>query len=148
MSDSITGEKTNFQRYMYLGIGFTVLLFSIVGTLVARSVTRPVRRLTEAARIMEQGELDTKTLNHLLDRSIEDEVTTLARVFKQMAEKVQLREKKLKKQIVELKIEIDEQKKQEQVSQIVDSDYFKTLRANASTMRRRRERRKERRSDE
>jgi HAMP domain-containing protein len=112
-----------------------VVLLAVTSTFIARNVTRPVHRLTEAAELMEKGELDTDTLNSLLRRRILDEVTILAQVFKKMAEQVQLRERKLKEQIVELRIEIDEAKKASQVNEIVESDYFKNLRASAQTMR-------------
>lgn len=110
-------------------------MLAVTATLVARGITSPVRHLTHAARIMEHGELDTEALNHLINRRVEDEVSTLAKVFQKMAEQVQLRERRLKEQIVELKIEIDEQKKSDQVAEITESDYFKNLRASAKTMR-------------
>ncbi len=50
---------------------------------------------------------------------------------------VQQREGALKRQIEELKIEIDQVKKDKQVAEIVESEYFETLRQKAAAARRR-----------
>jgi HAMP domain-containing protein len=47
-----------------------------------------------------------------------------------------MREEGLRQEIQKLRIEIDEVKRQEQVSQIVDSDFFQDLRAKADSLRR------------
>jgi len=69
------------------------------------------------------------------DRSI----AALAAEFAQMAAQVQKREEALRQEIVELRIEIDEAKKERQVGEIVESEYFQSLRAQAAKLRRRRE---------
>jgi GAF domain-containing protein len=46
-----------------------------------------------------------------------------------------LRVKKLKEQIAELKIQVDEAKKERQVAEITDSDYFRALQSKAREMR-------------
>jgi CRP-like cAMP-binding protein len=69
------------------------------------------------------------------DRSI----AALAAEFAQMAAQVQKREEALRQEIVELRIEIDEAKKERQVGEIVESEYFQNLRAQAEKLRRRRE---------
>lgn len=48
-----------------------------------------------------------------------------------------IREQSLKQEIRQLKIEIDEVKRQKQVSEIVDSDFFQDLQAKARSMRKR-----------
>ena len=53
------------------------------------------------------------------------------------AVKVKEREAELKQQIAELKIEIDEGKRQAQVEEITDSDFFQNLQASAAQMRKR-----------
>jgi hypothetical protein len=52
-----------------------------------------------------------------------------------MVGKVAQREQKLKQQVAELQIMIDESKRQEQVQEIVDTDFFRDLQAKARTMR-------------
>ena len=53
-----------------------------------------------------------------------------------MVGKVAQREQKLKQQVAELQIMIDETKRQEQVSEIVDTDFFRDLQAKAQRIRR------------
>jgi hypothetical protein len=54
-----------------------------------------------------------------------------------MIDKVHAREEHLKRQVRELRIEIDQTKKERHVKEIVDSDYFRDLQATAREMRRR-----------
>jgi hypothetical protein len=49
-----------------------------------------------------------------------------------------IREQSLKQQIQQLRIEIDEAKRQKQVSEIVDSDFFQDLQEKARSIRSRR----------
>ncbi len=69
------------------------------------------------------------------DRSL----ATLAGEFAQMAAQVQKREEELRQQIADLRIEIDQAKKERQVGEIVESEYFQNLRAQAARLRRQRE---------
>jgi CRP-like cAMP-binding protein len=69
------------------------------------------------------------------DRSI----AALAAEFAQMAAQVQKREEALRQEIVELRIEIDQAKKERQVGEIVESEYFQSLRAQAAELRKKRE---------
>lgn len=68
------------------------------------------------------------------DRSL----TALAGEFAQMAAQVQRREEELRQQIADLRIEIDHAKKERQVGEIVESEYFQNLRAQAAKLRRQR----------
>ena len=122
------------QDTMWIG-GIAFIIFIITAVFVSRSIITPVRQLTEAARIMEAGELDVNMIKDLLERKVKDEVSELARVFKQMAEAVQLRERRLREEVQELKIQIDIKKKDEDVNKIVESDDFKALKEKAKAMR-------------
>ncbi|MCA9979856.1 MAG: HAMP domain-containing protein, partial [Anaerolineales bacterium] len=115
------------------GVSIFALIFTV--TVLARRITRPVVELTQAAYIMEQGELDVAKLDNLEKRRWTDEVSTLSAVFKDMAEKVQLRQRRLQERIAQLNIQIDEQKKEQQVAEVAESDYFQKLQANAEKMR-------------
>ena len=59
----------------------------------------------------------------------------LAAEFAQMAAQVQQREAELRKEVFRLRIQIDESKKEQQVSEIVESDYFQSLREQAKKLR-------------
>lgn len=69
---------------------------------------------------------------------IKDEISQLAHDFAIMVGKVYMREQALRRQVQELKIEIDESKRSHQVSEIVETDFFKDLQARANNMRVRR----------
>ena len=113
----------------------------LVAILVSRTITRPLLQLTHAAEIMQQGELDLETLDPLLKSRVDDEVTELSRVFKQMAQAVQLRERRLREEVEYLRIQIDETKKQKEVDNIVQSEVFRSIQERAATMREERYRR-------
>ncbi len=132
------------QKDIFWIAGISLVMFVGASVLVSRSIINPIGQLTEAARIMEKGELDVSMLNRLLKRRLQDEVTELTSVFKQMARAVQLRERNLREKVMELKIQIDEAKKQEEVAKIVQSESFRSLQEKAKEMRaRRRARQKE-----
>jgi HAMP domain-containing protein len=64
-----------------------------------------------------------------------ESIAMQAAIVIQNAQEVRLRENQLKQKIQELNIEIDEIKRAKQVGEIVESDYFKRLRAQASQLR-------------
>ncbi len=87
-----------------------------------------VGHVIRAAGAVEAGE------SHVAER--DDALGTLARVFARMADEVRAREERLKAEVRELRIEIDEQRQARKVAEITDSDYFKQLRSRAQDLRR------------
>jgi hypothetical protein len=57
----------------------------------------------------------------------DDALGRLARVFERMAREVHARENRLRRQVQELRIEIDEARQTTKVAEITESDYFKQL---------------------
>jgi len=101
------------------------------------AITKPLSQITEVARSLENDQpYDPAQLADVTDNT--DELGMLARVFNEMALQVQQRTQKLKEEVVQLRIEIDETKRQKQVSEIVESEYFKELKEKTQTMRRKR----------
>ena len=90
-------------------------------------------RVTAAAVAVEAGGYVPESLNEVAARS--DELGQLARVFQRMVREVDTREKRLKQQVAELRIEIDEVKKARQVADITETEYFKELRKKAQQLR-------------
>jgi len=105
--------------------------------LVSQFFTRPITNLTKAAELIGEGKYD-QDLTTLRGGRFPDEIATLAQVFEIMVAKVYQREQALLRQVEELKIEVDESKRQKQVSEIVDSGFFQDLREKAREMRERR----------
>ncbi|MBT9139202.1 MAG: hypothetical protein DDT31_01783 [Syntrophomonadaceae bacterium] len=100
--------------------------------------TRPLNRLSIAAQKIANAEYnDTEALTLLSNRGLQDEFTALADVFILMIIKVKGREEALKIKVQKLQIEIDETRKQNQVKDIVESEFFQDLQQKAAKMRRR-----------
>ena len=94
---------------------------------------RQVDRLTDAAAALENDSFDPDSLADVANRS--DALGQLTRVFQRMAREFYVRERRLKQQVAELRIEIDKTKQAEQVEQITGSDYFKQLRGQSNDLR-------------
>ncbi|MBD2067405.1 HAMP domain-containing protein [Leptolyngbya sp. FACHB-671] len=104
---------------------------------VSRVLTRPIVNLTQSAERIGEGDY-SQSLSYLSgERQVRDEITTLAEVFEIMVGKVRQREEILKRQVAELRIEIDQTKRQKRVKEIVDTDFFQDLRVKAQSLRRR-----------
>ncbi|MBU0496039.1 MAG: cell wall metabolism sensor histidine kinase WalK [Chloroflexi bacterium] len=110
-----------------------VILFVFV-FLISGALTRPTLALTQAAEQVAQGDY-AQDIQGLYSGRMRDEISSLAQVFDLMIDKVREREESLKRQVQELRIEIDEVKKAKQVAEITDTDYFRDLRDRAKTLR-------------
>lgn len=89
--------------------------------------------ITAAAAAVEAGTFESQMLDRVADRS--DELGQLARVFQRMTEQIKAREEKLKQQVEELKIGIDQFKRMQQVSQITETDSFQQLKQKVKQLR-------------
>jgi hypothetical protein len=112
-----------------------VLLFTLV-YLASGVITGSIINLTKVAERIGKGDY-TQDLSSMLGGSTRDEISTLTEVFQIMVGKVREREQKLIEQVEELKIEINEAKRKAQVSEIVDSDFFKELQNKSQALRQR-----------
>jgi nitrogen fixation/metabolism regulation signal transduction histidine kinase len=86
-----------------------------------------------AAAAVEEDRFEPSSLDELAER--DDALGQLARVFQKMAREVRIREEKLKQQVIELKIVLDESRQSKKVSEITESDYFKSLKSEADDLR-------------
>jgi CRP-like cAMP-binding protein len=66
-------------------------------------------------------------------------MATLAAEFARMATHVREREEELRQEIAQLKIKIDHTKRERQVEEIVETDFFQDIKARAQDLRRKRE---------
>lgn len=123
---------------IYLAFSVTyIILFALV-YFVAQFLTRPMLGLTRAAGQIGEGnyEKGLKDLGELnLSDRYPDEIGKMEGVFRGMIDKVYKREQFLRQQVKELKIEIDQSKRQKQVGEIVESEFFQELRVKAQKMR-------------
>jgi HAMP domain-containing protein len=115
----------------------TLVIVFILTYLVANFYTRPIKRLTAEAGHIGEGKYDVD-LAKLTNVRLPDEISTLAHVFSIMVDKVEKREVQLKERVVALEIQLDHHQRDQQVSEIVDSDFFQDLSNKADVMRTRR----------
>jgi DNA-binding response OmpR family regulator len=86
---------------------------------------RVVATVTAAAASVASGSFEPASLDEVARRP--DALGNLARLFQRMGAEVAARELRLKEQVRQLAIEIDERKKAAQVAEITESDYFRGL---------------------
>jgi DNA-binding response OmpR family regulator len=92
-----------------------------------------VGRVTDAAAAIEAERFAPETLDGVAAR--DDALGKLARVFQRMAREVVDRERRLKAQVQQLRIEIDEACAARKVDEITDTDFFRNLQERANTLR-------------
>jgi two-component system, cell cycle response regulator len=92
-----------------------------------------VGHVVEAATAVENATFAPNSLDAVARR--EDALGRLARVFQRMAREVIAREEDLKKELRQLRIEIDERRAATQVAEITESDYFRNLQRRAEELR-------------
>jgi hypothetical protein len=113
------------------------LIVFVMVYVVSSQLTQPVVALTKAAERIGEGDYK-QDLSKLTNVRLRDEISTMAEVFQIMVGKVYQREQTLIRQVEELKIEIDDNKRRSQVNEIVDSEFFQELQEKSRAMRRRR----------
>jgi HAMP domain-containing protein len=103
----------------------------LAGWWLSSIISKPITALVGASQAVERGDIEDVDLKDVEVRS--DEMGLLARVFSSMADQVFQREKNMKEEITDLRmkveifIKIDEAKKERDIVEITESDYFKEL---------------------
>lgn len=132
--DLVSHEAMVNNFYIAAIVSVLLLVIGFIASLVfVRKVTDPLAHLTGAATSIEKGNYDLTLPENVSART--DELGHLSRAFLQMARKVQEREKNLQKQVEELQIKIDRKRQAEEVSEIVETEYFRSLKEKARKFR-------------
>lgn len=139
----VVNVQDGIRNSVVASFSITYGLLLLLMFLVSEFFTRPIRNLTKVAELIGEGQYD-QDLTTLRGGRFPDEIASLAQVFEIMVGKVYQREQALLRQVAELKIEVDESKRQKQVSEIVDTGFFQDLREKAREMRERRKDRSDR----
>jgi len=92
-----------------------------------------VATVTNAAVGLESGDFSSSSLSGVAGRS--DALGQLARTFQRMADEVIAREARLRAEVRELRIEIDEVRQAAKVAEITNTDFFQDLRSRADDLR-------------
>ena len=121
-------------------IGGTIWIVALLGSLavaflMVQYVSRPIRALMRAANQLRDGQLDQIDLEGLASQN--DELGRLAQVFKEAVGRVKDREASLKLAIQRLKVDIDREQEASQVSEITETEYFRSLRQKSMELRKR-----------
>jgi nitrate/nitrite-specific signal transduction histidine kinase len=129
-------------RSFTLVMGVFVVTFALVilliNSLLKRYVIQPVYVLSGLADKISADEnfateLESTALRSITKRS--DELGSLAQVFKKMAADISARTGMLKNQVNQLIIKIDELRRQQQVADVVESEFFNDLQKRARELR-------------
>jgi CheY-like chemotaxis protein len=94
-----------------------------------------VGRVTAAAAAIKASTFQPESLDEVARRS--DELGQLALVFQEMARQVYAREQHLQQQVLQLRIEIDQERRAREVADITESEYFQQLLGKADELRKR-----------
>src|SRR6266571_4554033 len=89
--------------------------------------------VTAAAAAIKANTFEPECLNGVASRP--DELGQLAQVFQDMARQVYAREQQLQRQVQQLRIEIDQERRAREVADITESDYFQQLLGKADELR-------------
>ncbi len=121
MLETVTAHSTDLEQQLY-DKNQQILTY-----------LREVEKVTAAAAAVEDGTFQVATLDAVALRA--DQLGQLARVFQTMVRQVEAREQKLKRQVLELTIEIDKTKQAQQVAQVLESESFQNIKDRVSRLK-------------
>ncbi len=116
-----------------------IIIYALVVALVFYITGRVTRRLITLSVASDRVAAGDYTPLNLPDLKLDDEADRLAVAFNAMMDKVRVREETLQARVTQLEIQIDESRKAQQVSEIVDTEFFQDLAGRAAAMRQRRQ---------
>lgn len=130
-----------FFLFIAIFIGIFTLVILTFNYLLKRNVLQPLKPMAQLAQkistdtfVYDRNEkFELRSLVAIAKRN--DELGQLGQIFVKMVHQVYTREQRLKKQMQELSIQIDETKKARQVAEIVDAEYFQNLSVQAKEIR-------------
>jgi len=104
-----------------------------------RHMTDYIERLGQWARLIAEGQYDQAMESIRAEESSDDRaLAAVADAVRFMVQAVQEREEQLREEVAQLRIQIDEAKREEQVTEITETDYFQELTQQAEGLRKRR----------
>lgn len=134
-------RQTRVQTFA--AIAAVAVLALLIALWLSSYISRPVASVIAASNAVEVGHFSSIDLREVEKRK--DELGGLARVFSRMAAQVQSREENLKEEVRELQvkinlfIQIDQDRKEMQVREITETEYFEKLRQRVQALREKKE---------
>jgi HAMP domain-containing protein len=132
-------EQTRVQTFV--AIGSVTLLALLIALGLSSYITSPIASVIAASKAVEAGQFSAVNLSEVEKRK--DELGGLARIFSRMTEQVQSREQTLKEEVRDLQvkinlfIEIDQTRKEKDVREITETEYFEKLLERVQVLRER-----------
>jgi len=127
------------QEDFLAGVHTSPTLSQIVTRLLsqrARHMTDYIERLGYWARLVAEGHYDQAMANiQDVGETSDRALAAVADAVETMVKAVREREERLKNQVAQLRIQIDEKKRKKQVEEITETDYFQQLTKRAKTLR-------------
>ncbi len=130
-------QRTRLQTF--IAIAAITALALLIALWLSSYISSPVASVVAASKAVEVGQFSSVDLSEVEKRK--DELGGLARVFTRMAEQVQSREQSLKDEVQELQVKInlfikvDQDRKEVQVREITETEYFEQLRKRVQVLR-------------
>ncbi|BAY08283.1 c-type heme family protein [Calothrix sp. NIES-2098] len=136
----------NARQTFSLVIGIFILIFALVILAInyslKRDVLQPIRPMAKLAEKISMNTIDAESEGKDLELTKlaviakrTDELGKLGKVFYRMVHEIQVREQAWKKQMEQLRVQIDQAKKHQEVEEIANLDYFQKLHAEAKDIR-------------
>ncbi|OQY17493.1 MAG: hypothetical protein B6I35_14525 [Anaerolineaceae bacterium 4572_32.2] len=126
------------QQDFLAGVHTSPQLSEIVTRLLSqrtRHMTDYIEWLGQWARLVAEGKYD-QAMKGIQDADTSDRaLTAVADAVETMVKAVREREERLKKEVAQLRIQIDEKKRKKQVEEITETDYFQQLTRRARDLR-------------
>jgi HAMP domain-containing protein len=131
--DFVAGEVNQMQRtirnIVLATFAVTYVIMFLTVFLISRMITEPMLALARAANAVGEGDYEQDFTRLYEGKFFHNEISALAHVFRIMVDKIQERVEKLQQQVVDLRIEVDQVKRQNQVDEIIHTDFFRELQA-------------------
>jgi len=134
--DTFLSPIEELARTTWILVALVAIVAFGLALLIARRLSRPIGVLTRSAVHIDAGqEVDQESLAKI--GAARDDVGRLARVFSSMADQVARRERALREEVRALRVEINQERRQEAVTEVTDTDFFRDLLARAEEFRQR-----------
>ena len=138
--DVFDNAQQSFITMIVIFLAVFAAMLVVLNIVMRPTIVNPIGILAGMARKLgdeevSEAELDDFQMAGVTRRG--DELGQLAQTFEKMAQQVYKREQNLRRQVQELRVEIDGSQKMNQVSEITESEYFQNLKKRATELRRR-----------
>ena len=133
VNNIINNARGQIESVAPIGFVVSYVLLFLVTLAVDHGLSHPLIALSRYAKHVAEGDYTPFVLPQ--PPFFHDEVSDLAESFAMMVEKVQGRETALKQQVAQLQIAVDQERKAKQVGEIVESEFFASLKARAHELR-------------